>query len=93
MIQTKRNLPKDILLGILRTYGIDQMSESRQIAGWSSTRDSLVECHHITGDHSSARGSGETDPLRIHFGATGQIIDCAHRIPDAITSCVASDED
>jgi len=93
LIEPELDLAKNVLLGVLRTNRLNQPAKVRQVTGRRGAGDSLIESHDITRQRSPTRAAGEANPFGIDVLATGDVVDGADGVPDAVAGRIRADQD
>ncbi len=84
VIESERNLVEEILLGVLRTDGLQQAREIGDVRLGGRRQNSLVEGRDVGRLRAAARAARDAEAIAVHFGPGEEVV---HR-PDAVPNHV-----
>ena len=93
MVHAERQLPEDVLLGVLRPDGREQGLEAGDVAARSRGADAVVQRHQVGGLRAAAAVARAADALGIDLRAGLQVVDGPHAVPDLEAGGVAAQQD
>ena len=92
LVHAKGDLPEDVLLTVLRTFGVDQLPERRQVATRCRRDDAIIQRHQIRRLRTAARVPRAADLVRDDVRAALQVVDHPHAVPDAKLRHIRTDQ-
>ena len=92
LIHAESDLPGDVLLAILRTFGLDELFEGREVATRCRGEDAIIQRHQIRRLRAATAVSCAADFIREDVRAALQVVDDAHAIPDAELRRICADQ-
>src|SRR5262245_22846757 len=92
MLHTERQLPRNILFGVLRADCGKQSLERCDVARWRGRQDAIVECHQVSGQCAATRVACAAEPSRIDLGSFRQIVEAANAIPNMVAGGLPTDQ-